>query len=54
MDAMLAADWEGWTGHWSNYTTHVHAVSVQVTIQSLMCKENLGNQSQNLRAMREL
>lgn len=26
MDAKLAADWEGWTGHWSNYTTHLHAV----------------------------
>lgn len=26
MDAKLAADWGGWTGRWSNYRTHVHAV----------------------------
>lgn len=26
MDAELAADWEGWTGHWSNYMTRVHPV----------------------------
>lgn len=26
MDAQLADDWEGWTGHWSNYRTRVHAV----------------------------
>lgn len=52
MDAKLAADWEVWTGHWSNYMTHVHAV-IGASHNS-MCKENLGNQSQNLRGMREL
>lgn len=49
METNPAVDWEGWTGHWSNYRTHTHSVTdaSQNWVEYAMCKENIWRQSSN-------